>query len=123
LVHKLEKEIQELEAKQVELTAELEKPETYEKPGRGTRRSIANSRTSRNGSRRRRLNGGRRNQAGSNALSNHESAALCHRGRRRGGIFCRHHLRRGATRRGNFIFEKSSQFLSKVKISAADAAT
>ncbi|HZF02452.1 MAG TPA: ABC-F family ATP-binding cassette domain-containing protein [Methylomirabilota bacterium] len=34
LVHKLEKEIQELEAKQVELTAELEKPETYEKPGR-----------------------------------------------------------------------------------------
>ncbi len=34
LVHKLEKEIQELEAKQTELTAELEKPETYEKPGR-----------------------------------------------------------------------------------------
>ena len=34
LVHKLEKEIQELEAKQIELTAELEKPETYEKPGR-----------------------------------------------------------------------------------------
>ena len=34
LVHKLEKEIQELEAKQVELTAELENPETYEKPGR-----------------------------------------------------------------------------------------
>jgi ATP-binding cassette subfamily F protein 3 len=34
LVHKLEKEIQELEAKQVELTAELERPETYEKPGR-----------------------------------------------------------------------------------------
>ena len=34
LVHKLEKEIQELEAKQVELTAELEKHETYEKPGR-----------------------------------------------------------------------------------------
>jgi ATP-binding cassette, subfamily F, member 3 len=34
LVHKLEKEIQELEAKQVELTAELEKRETYEKPGR-----------------------------------------------------------------------------------------
>jgi ATP-binding cassette subfamily F protein 3 len=34
LVHKLEKEIQELEAKQVELTAELEKPETYEKLGR-----------------------------------------------------------------------------------------
>jgi ATP-binding cassette subfamily F protein 3 len=34
IVHKLEKEIQELEAKQAELTAELEKPETYEKPGR-----------------------------------------------------------------------------------------
>jgi ATP-binding cassette subfamily F protein 3 len=34
LVHKLEKEIEELEAKQAELTAELEKPETYEKPGR-----------------------------------------------------------------------------------------
>ena len=34
LVHKLEKEIQELEAKQIELTAELEKPETYNKPGR-----------------------------------------------------------------------------------------
>jgi ATP-binding cassette, subfamily F, member 3 len=34
LVHKLEKEIQELEAKQIELTAELERPETYEKSGR-----------------------------------------------------------------------------------------
>jgi ATP-binding cassette subfamily F protein 3 len=34
IVHKLEKEIQELEAKQVELTAELENPETYNKPGR-----------------------------------------------------------------------------------------
>jgi ATP-binding cassette, subfamily F, member 3 len=34
LVHQLEKEIEELEAKQTELTAELEKPETYEKPGR-----------------------------------------------------------------------------------------
>ena len=34
LVHKLEKEIQELESKQAELTAELEKPDTYEKPGR-----------------------------------------------------------------------------------------
>jgi ATP-binding cassette subfamily F protein 3 len=34
LVHKLEKEIQELEAKQVELTAELENLETYHKPGR-----------------------------------------------------------------------------------------
>jgi ATP-binding cassette subfamily F protein 3 len=34
LVHKLEKEIQELEAKQVELTAELENQETYNKPGR-----------------------------------------------------------------------------------------
>jgi ATP-binding cassette subfamily F protein 3 len=34
IVHKLEKEIEELEAKQIELTAELEKPETYEKPGR-----------------------------------------------------------------------------------------
>jgi ATP-binding cassette subfamily F protein 3 len=34
LVHKLEKEIQELEARQTELTAELERPETYEKSGR-----------------------------------------------------------------------------------------
>ncbi len=34
LVHRLEKEIQELEARLVELTAELEKPETYEKTGR-----------------------------------------------------------------------------------------
>ncbi|MCX6895059.1 MAG: ABC-F family ATP-binding cassette domain-containing protein [Verrucomicrobia bacterium] len=34
LVHKLEKEIQQLEAKQVELTAELEKEETYNTPGR-----------------------------------------------------------------------------------------
>ena len=34
LVHKLEKEIAALEAKQVELTAELEKPETYQQPGR-----------------------------------------------------------------------------------------
>jgi ATP-binding cassette subfamily F protein 3 len=34
LVHKLEKEIQQLETNQTELTAELEKPETYEKPGR-----------------------------------------------------------------------------------------
>ena len=34
LVHKLEKEIAELEKKQTELTAELEKPETYEAPGR-----------------------------------------------------------------------------------------
>jgi ATP-binding cassette subfamily F protein 3 len=34
LVHKLEKEIQELEARQTELTAEMENPETYEKPGR-----------------------------------------------------------------------------------------
>jgi ATP-binding cassette subfamily F protein 3 len=34
LVHKLEKEIQELEAMQAELTAELENPETYNKPGR-----------------------------------------------------------------------------------------
>jgi ATP-binding cassette subfamily F protein 3 len=33
-VHQLEKEIQTLEARQVELTAELEKPETYEKAGR-----------------------------------------------------------------------------------------
>ncbi len=33
-VHQLEKEIQALEARQVELTAELEKQETYEKPGR-----------------------------------------------------------------------------------------
>jgi len=34
VVHKLEKEIQELEAKQAELTAELENSETYDKPGR-----------------------------------------------------------------------------------------
>jgi ATP-binding cassette, subfamily F, member 3 len=34
LVHKLEKEIEELEARRIELTAELEKPETYEKNGR-----------------------------------------------------------------------------------------
>ncbi|HYG23132.1 MAG TPA: ABC-F family ATP-binding cassette domain-containing protein [Verrucomicrobiae bacterium] len=33
-VHQLEKQIQALEQKQSELTAELEKPETYEKPGR-----------------------------------------------------------------------------------------
>ena len=32
VVHKLEKKIQELEARQTALTAELEKPETYEKP-------------------------------------------------------------------------------------------
>ena len=34
VVHQLEKEIQTLEARQTELTAELEKPETYEKAGR-----------------------------------------------------------------------------------------
>ncbi len=34
LVHKLEKEVGELEQKQTELTAELEKQETYETPGR-----------------------------------------------------------------------------------------
>ena len=34
LVHRLEKEIHALEARQVELTAELEKPETYQQPGR-----------------------------------------------------------------------------------------
>jgi len=34
LVHRLEKEVASLEAKQIELTAELEKPETYEQPGR-----------------------------------------------------------------------------------------
>ncbi len=33
-MHRLEKEIQELEARQAEIVAELEKPETYEKPGR-----------------------------------------------------------------------------------------
>ena len=33
-MHRLEKEIQELEASQAELVAELEKQETYEKPGR-----------------------------------------------------------------------------------------
>ena len=33
-VHRLEKEIQQLEQQQAELTAELEKPETYEKSGR-----------------------------------------------------------------------------------------
>ena len=32
-VHRLEKEIAELESRQAELTAELEKPETYEKSG------------------------------------------------------------------------------------------
>jgi ATP-binding cassette, subfamily F, member 3 len=35
-VHRLEKEIAELEQKQTELTAELEKPETYHTPGRPT---------------------------------------------------------------------------------------
>jgi ATP-binding cassette, subfamily F, member 3 len=34
IVHRLEKEIQDLEARQSELTSELEKPETYETPGR-----------------------------------------------------------------------------------------
>ena len=34
VVHQLEKEIQTLEARQTELTTELEKPETYEKAGR-----------------------------------------------------------------------------------------
>ena len=34
VVHQLEKEIQSLEARQLELTTELEKQETYEKPGR-----------------------------------------------------------------------------------------
>jgi ATP-binding cassette subfamily F protein 3 len=34
LVHQLEKEIQELESRQAEIVAELELPETYEKPGR-----------------------------------------------------------------------------------------
>jgi len=34
IVHRLEKEIQELEAHQKEMVAELEKAETYEKPGR-----------------------------------------------------------------------------------------
>jgi ATP-binding cassette subfamily F protein 3 len=34
LVHQLEKEIQELESRQAEIVAELERPETYEKPGR-----------------------------------------------------------------------------------------
>ncbi|MGN6553402.1 MAG: ABC-F family ATP-binding cassette domain-containing protein, partial [Verrucomicrobiota bacterium] len=34
VVHRLEKQIQELEQKQTELTAELESPATYEKPGR-----------------------------------------------------------------------------------------
>ncbi|MHB8524162.1 MAG: ABC-F family ATP-binding cassette domain-containing protein [Limisphaerales bacterium] len=34
LVHRLEKEIHELEQRQLELTAELEKPETYQQPGR-----------------------------------------------------------------------------------------
>jgi ATP-binding cassette subfamily F protein 3 len=34
IVYKLEKQIQELEARQAELTAELEKPETYERGGR-----------------------------------------------------------------------------------------
>jgi ATP-binding cassette subfamily F protein 3 len=34
IVHRLEKEIQELEVRQAEIIAELEKPETYEKTGR-----------------------------------------------------------------------------------------
>jgi ATP-binding cassette subfamily F protein 3 len=34
IVHRLEKEIQELEARQAEIVAELEKAETYDKPGR-----------------------------------------------------------------------------------------
>ena len=34
VVHRLEKEIQALEARQAEIVAELEKPETYDKPGR-----------------------------------------------------------------------------------------
>lgn len=34
IVHRLEKEIHELEARQAEMVAELEKPETYEQPGR-----------------------------------------------------------------------------------------
>jgi ATP-binding cassette subfamily F protein 3 len=34
VVHRLEKEIQQLEASQTELVAELEKPETYDHPGR-----------------------------------------------------------------------------------------
>lgn len=34
VVHRLEKEIAELEKRQVELTADLENPETYQKPGR-----------------------------------------------------------------------------------------
>ena len=34
IVHRLEKEIQELEASQKEMVAELEKAETYDKPGR-----------------------------------------------------------------------------------------
>jgi ATP-binding cassette subfamily F protein 3 len=34
LVHELEKEVTRLEAKQAELTAELEKPETYQEPGK-----------------------------------------------------------------------------------------
>ena len=33
-MHELEKEIQKLEARQKELTAELEAPATYDKPGR-----------------------------------------------------------------------------------------
>jgi ATP-binding cassette subfamily F protein 3 len=33
VVHQLEKEIQQLESRQAELIGELEKPETYEKPG------------------------------------------------------------------------------------------
>jgi ATP-binding cassette subfamily F protein 3 len=34
IVHRLEKEIQELEARQAEIVTELESPETYEKPSR-----------------------------------------------------------------------------------------
>ncbi len=36
LVHRLEKQVQDLEKRVVELTAELEKPETYQTPGRPT---------------------------------------------------------------------------------------
>ena len=47
LVHQLEKEIQELETRIAQLTVELEKPDTYQTPGRPTQlnRELANAQT------------------------------------------------------------------------------
>ena len=76
LVHKLEKEIQELEAKQVELTAELEKPETYEKPGRAQEinRELAHVQERSRASHARM--GSRRKQTGHNCLKNFSTRAF-----------------------------------------------